>query len=71
MTLSTAAVLHYARADIRTALDCACDPFRRTQYARSAIDYAATVLLAADAAADERARAAHYLACAETLLAQP
>ena len=43
-----------ARADIHTAVGAHDDPHRRQQYARSALSYAKTVLLAADASDEQR-----------------
>lgn len=64
----TAASLEYARADIHD-LDAHDDPELRLIYALSARDNAVTVLAAADATDDERRRAEHYLAAAETFIA--
>jgi hypothetical protein len=77
--LSTAAVLHHqasittghalalARADIHDAV--AADRERRRQYALSARDYAATVLLAPDATPSQRELAGYYLTDAEVFIA--
>ena len=52
--------LALARADIHTAVGAHDDPHRRHQYARSALSYANTVLLAADASDEQRRYAGYY-----------
>ncbi len=66
---STAAVLAYARADIHSAVAAADDPHRRHQYALSARDNAATVLLDPSSTRREREYAEYYLADAEGIIA--
>lgn len=56
---TTAHTLAKARADIHAAVAAHDDPSRRRQYAQSALDYANTVLTAADAT-DEQLRYARY-----------
>ena len=57
---STTRTLALARADIHTAVGAHSDPHRRRQYARSALSYANTVILAPDATDDERRHAGYY-----------
>ncbi|MDV3133349.1 hypothetical protein [Mycobacterium sp. 29Ha] len=57
---STTRTLALARADIHTAVGAHDDPHRRVQYARSALSYANTVLLAADATDEQRRYAGFY-----------
>jgi hypothetical protein len=61
--------LALARADIHTAVGAHDDPHRRHQYARSALSYANTVLLAADASDEERRYAGYYLEDALAMIA--
>jgi hypothetical protein len=58
-------VLEEAWADIHSAVTA--DGWRRHEYARSARDYAVTVLLATDATPEQRDRAGYYFAEAEEL----
>lgn len=67
--LSAASTLALARADIHHAVDAADDPHRRCQYALSARDYAAEVLLAPGASPAQRECAGFYLADAEAFIA--
>ena len=57
---TTTQTLAFARADIHTAVGAHDDPHRRHQYARSALSYANTVLLAADASDEQRRYAGYY-----------
>ena len=57
---TTTQTLALARADIHTAVGAHDDPHRRHQYARSALSYANTVLLAADASDEQRRYAGYY-----------
>lgn len=57
---TTTRTLALARADIHTAVGSHDDPHRRRQYARSALSYANTVLLAADATDEQRRYATYY-----------
>jgi len=57
---TTARTLAFARADIHAAVAAGDDPHRRRQYAHSALSYANTVLMAADATDDERRHAGYY-----------
>ena len=67
---TTSAVLAAARADIHNAVSCADDPHRHRQYALSARDNSAAVLLAPDASADERRHARYYLDNADAIIAE-
>lgn len=57
---TTTRTLALARADIHTAVGSHDDPRRRLQYARSALSYANTVLLEADATDEQRRYASYY-----------
>lgn len=67
--MTTDATLGEARADIHAAVASHDDAHRRRQYAASAREYAATVLLAADATQAQRDHARCYLDDANALLA--
>jgi hypothetical protein len=57
---TTTQTLAFARADIHTAVGAHDDAHRRRQYAQSALSYANTVLLAADATDEQRRYAGYY-----------
>ncbi|KMO72849.1 hypothetical protein MOBUDSM44075_03943 [Mycolicibacterium obuense] len=62
---STATALARARRDLQHAIVMGVDAHRRRQYALSARDEAATVLLAADASSQQLRYARVYLAAAQ------
>jgi hypothetical protein len=57
---TTTQTLAFARADVHTAVGAHDDAHRRRQYAQSALSYANTVLLAADATDEQRRYAGYY-----------
>jgi hypothetical protein len=67
--MTTTETLAHARSDIHAAVAAHDDPYRRGQYARSARDYAAEVLLTADATPLQRQHAGYYLDDANAMLA--
>lgn len=67
--MTTTKTLAHARSDIHAAVAAHDDPYRRAQYARSARDYAAEVLLARDATPTQRQYAGYYLDDAIGMLA--
>jgi hypothetical protein len=67
--MTTTKTLAQARSDIHAAVAAHDDPYRRAQYARSARDYAAEVLLAADATSTQREHDGYYLDDANGMLA--
>jgi hypothetical protein len=67
--MTTTETLAQARSDIHAAVAAHDDPYRRGQYARSARDYAAEVLLAGDVTPWQREHAGYYLADANAMLA--
>ena len=66
---TTTQTLALARADIHTAVGAHDDPDRRHQYARSALSFANTVLLAGDASDEQRRYAGYYHEDALAMLA--